>query len=223
MSDLNRVYEHREETPEAGPPEIVVRGIMQGLYLGEYVPGQRLVEADLVREYTVSRGSVREALSRLSSNGIVLLSRHKGAQIRKLTPKEMFDLVTVLELLVGLAARLAALNSSAPMDRFSETVDVLLNMEKAYDSYEFVRARSNFYKALLDLGGNDELARILPSGQVHLLRSVSRTVSSRPRVFADYREIADAVIAGDADRAEKAGRTHMGHLKEDLRAAQSAG
>ena len=47
-----------------GSPGVVYRGIVDGLYRGRYVPGQRLVEADLTRDFEVGRGSVREALLR---------------------------------------------------------------------------------------------------------------------------------------------------------------
>ena len=53
-----------------GSPGVVYRGIVDGLYRGRYVPGQRLVEADLTRDFEVGRGSVREALSRLAAEGL---------------------------------------------------------------------------------------------------------------------------------------------------------
>jgi DNA-binding GntR family transcriptional regulator len=49
------------------PREHIVRDIIGGLYEGRYVPGQRLVEADLTRQYDASRGPVREALNWLSA------------------------------------------------------------------------------------------------------------------------------------------------------------
>ncbi len=38
------------EAQADGSPGVVYRGIVEGLYRGRYVPGQRLVEADLTRE-----------------------------------------------------------------------------------------------------------------------------------------------------------------------------
>ena len=68
-------------------PHKVYSGVLQGLYEGFFVPGQRLVEADLARMYQVSRNSVREALSRLAAERVILLSPHRGAQIRlSMTP-----------------------------------------------------------------------------------------------------------------------------------------
>src|SRR6266545_7992045 len=89
-------------------PDIVFREILRGLYEGRFVPGQRLIEADLTREFKVSRGSVREALTRLAAEGVVSSTRHRGAYIRSLTRDEVREILRVLEIMVGLAASLAA-------------------------------------------------------------------------------------------------------------------
>ena len=89
-------------------PYKVYSGVLTGLYEGRFVPGQRLVELDLSRIYQVSRNSVREALSRLEAERVILLTPHRGAQIRLLTRVEARGILEMLELLIGLAARLAA-------------------------------------------------------------------------------------------------------------------
>ena len=89
-------------------PDTIVNEILRGLYSGRYVPGQRLIEADLTREYKVSRGSIREALKRLAAEGVVSLNLHRGAYIRLLSRSEVRELLAVIEVLTGLAARLAA-------------------------------------------------------------------------------------------------------------------
>ena len=97
----------------------VVEEILTGLYDGRYVPGQRLIEADLTRHLKVSRGSVREALSRLSAEGVVKLTLHRGAYIRTLTRAEVRGVLEVTEIIVGLAARLAPSTSASRAPRTS--------------------------------------------------------------------------------------------------------
>ena len=76
----------KQQTQEAdGSPGVVYRGIVDGLYRGRYVPGQRLVEADLTRDFEVGRGSVREALSRLAAEGLVTMNLHRSAVLRQLS------------------------------------------------------------------------------------------------------------------------------------------
>ena len=47
----------------------IAENIRQGLLEGHYVPGQRLIEADLTAELGVSRGPVREGLRSVGGSG----------------------------------------------------------------------------------------------------------------------------------------------------------
>ena len=89
-------------------PDRVVDSILRAIRAGAYVPGQRLIEADLTRDYQVSRGPVREALKRLAAEGVLTLTRHRGAYVRALSRSEVNDSLMMLEVLVGLMAKLAA-------------------------------------------------------------------------------------------------------------------
>ena len=85
----------------------------------------------------------------------------------------------------------------------------LLEFGNQSDSLGLIRARNSFYRgALVRIGGNAELARVLPKTQVHIVRVQFRSFStaSEARRFRDYREIATAVLAADPRRAELAAR-----------------
>lgn len=203
----------RPDLPNHSSAHQIFRDIVQGLYEGRFVPGQRLIEADLTRIYGVSRGSVREALNRLAAERIVSLNLHRGAQIRSLTRVEVRDILILLELMIGLAARLAAksIDRGDARNRFAVILDQLMAFEPRPDSFDLVRARNAFYRTLVEMGGNQELARVLPGMHVHLLRVQFRAFqpSFERERFSDYRSIGEAVLGGDMKRAELAGRRHV--------------
>lgn len=67
---------------------------------GELVPGERLIERDLVERYEVGRGTVRAALARLENEGLVTVETHRGAFVRQLDTdglRGLFELRTALE------------------------------------------------------------------------------------------------------------------------------
>lgn len=194
----------------------IVRDVVRGLYEGRYAAGQRLVEPDLMRRYDVGRSTAREAIKRLAAEGIAVVHAFRGAQIRQLSRVDARNVLLVMELMVGLAARQAAENISraGTGERFKESLDALLAFEQAGDSYELVRARNRFYRTMTRIGGNREVARLLPSIQVHLVRAQLRLPPEQR--FADYRAIAEAVLAGDAARAEEAARAHIRRTAETL-------
>jgi DNA-binding GntR family transcriptional regulator len=203
----------RTPSPAVSSPDLIFRDIVRGLYQGTYVPGQRLVEADLTQKWGVSRGSVREALNRLAAEGIVVLSRHRGAAIRMLNRQEMQDLLEVLETLIGMAARLAAKRIGVGGNRslFREAFEGLMAFRERPDSFDLLRARNRFYRALTTIGGNKELEGMLERMNVHLLRVQLRALHAGmvTERFEDYGCVGEAVLAGDARRAELAARRHV--------------
>jgi len=187
----------------------IVRDVIRGLYEGRYVPGQRLVEPDLMAHYGLSRGTVREALKQLSSDGIVVSHPYRGAQIRSLSRPEAANIFAVTEVILGLAARQAALRIDAPgaREKIARHFEKIASHRDAGDRFEFIRLRNRYFRALIEISGNDELRTILPRLQVHLIRN-RLTVPPEERI-AGYRKITQAILAQDAEAAETAARSYV--------------
>lgn len=202
------------KTPErVSSADQVVSEILRGMYDGLYVPGQKLTESDLTKKYGVSRGSVREALKRLAAEGIVTINLHFGARVRMLTRTDVRDVLEVLEVLVGLAAKLATGRDGASADRqaLRATLRTLSDAQRSGNGYEFARERNRFYRQLARLGGNQELARHISGIQAHLVRIQFRNynIAAEKHLLGDYQGIIAAVLAGDAKKAESATRRHI--------------
>ena len=206
----------RAEDEKLSSSDQIVRDIVRGLYGGRFAAGQRLVEPDLVRLYGVSRGTVREAIKRLAAEGVVTQTAFRGAHIRHLSRTEARDILELLEVTIGLAARLAAERIGTPGLRaqIRQSYDRLEKFSDGGDAFDLVRARNRFYRAITQAGGNRELARLLPTFQVHLIRA-NLTISSRLR-FGDYQAIVDAILAGNGSRAETVARRHVRRSLEVL-------
>ncbi len=196
-------------------PDRVVETILEGVRLGRYVPGQKLIEADLTRSLGVSRGPIREALTRLAAEGIITLTRHRGAYIRALTREETYETLGVLDVLTGLMARLAAeavkhFKSPEQVREISKSLVVYTAGE--LDGLEQIERRRHFYDTLAEIGGNLTLGQVMPTMQIHLLRlqmQPYQTAQGRRVQLAGYAEVARAVLAGNALAADNAMRKHI--------------
>lgn len=192
----------------------IVREIIRGLYQGRFVPGQKLTEAELTRRFGVGRGTVREALKRLAADGIVVVSLHRGANIRTLTREEARNTLEVIEALAALSAKLAAERLSSPSDvKLLQDANAALTAAKSDpNSFEFGRLRDRFYRQLAQISGNGELSQLMPTVQAHLLRVQFRAAygleAERQRA-KDYSLIVSAVLAKDGAKAERAMRQHI--------------
>ncbi|MEJ8810396.1 GntR family transcriptional regulator [Variovorax ureilyticus] len=195
-------------------PDRVADAISKGILMRRFTVGQRLIEADLTRDLGVSRSTVREALRILASSGVVDLMPHRGAVIRSLTREDAASLLGVLEVLSGLAARLAAANIHLKGNaaRFEAAAKKLIgaNTPEALD--RVLDERANYYKVMFEIAGSTELDRVLPQARAHLFRAQfyhSLTTADLKAMVAEYRAITAAILEGDQAKAEKRMRQHL--------------
>jgi DNA-binding GntR family transcriptional regulator len=96
----------------------VTDALREAIMSGELVPGQRLIEHELASQLVVSRGPVREALSRLSQEGLVVTDRHRGATVAVLSAAEADQIYSLRTALEELAAEwLCRLATDEDFDR----------------------------------------------------------------------------------------------------------
>lgn len=195
-------------------PEALARDILHGLAEGRFVPGQRLAEPDLMARYGVGRSTVREALGRLASDGLVEIVPHRGAAIRRLTRREAADVLRVAAVLLALAARQAAEAVAAGGDAAD-----LGQAAAEYEAQGDGRARARYYRALATLAGNREVMRLLPAIQVPLVRAQMRGHAAGP---SGHAALVAAVAAGDPQAADRAARAHIDRLLVRLPALPEA-
>jgi DNA-binding GntR family transcriptional regulator len=73
---------------ENGGGRSVVADIREAILTGEFVPNQRLVEADLSERFAASRARVRAALLELTNEGLVERVQNRGARVRAVRLEE---------------------------------------------------------------------------------------------------------------------------------------
>jgi DNA-binding GntR family transcriptional regulator len=197
------------EEPGLSTSDRIVKHILKGLYEGRYVAGQRLVEPDMVSRYNVSRSTVREAIKRLAAQGVVETHHNRGARIRQLSKDEARNILLITEVIVGLAARLAAGHIDEPGNRelFEQILRELLAAANSADRYEFVRLRNRFHRTMARISKNPELEQMLANMQVHLVRN--RLVMQPAERVKSYEAMGAAILAGDAEAAERNARAHV--------------
>lgn len=197
--------------------EVAYQNIIDALYRGRFVPGQRLIEADIIRDFKLSRGSVREALKKLAAEGVVARSLHRGAQIRWLSRAEAEDALSLLELVIGFAGRLAAIkiDEGDHRSRFATISEHLVSLDRLeHMQLEILAARDQFFRTMVEVGGNRVLRRLYPSMQSHLLRVQLRAF---PVACTDYEDMAGSILGSDPVRAEQSCRAHLRRLRRGLR------
>lgn len=209
------------------PAESVVdattNAIRDGIRFGRFAPGQRLVVADLKELYGTSAGPVREAITRLTGEGLIDLIPNRGAMVKAFAERDMRELFEVREAIEGMVARLAALNSHrADYAAQLRALMVRLEANTRDNDINLTQTRQEFHDLLYEMSGNQKLKdtalRLSYPGygiRYSRLIGAARTQAS----LIEHQEVANAVLAADAPSAERLMRRH---LRNTLIAIQDA-
>ena len=84
--------------------DVVFNTLRQAIITGEFAPGERLMEIALANRLGVSRTPVREAIRKLELEGLVVMIPRKGAEVARITEKDLRDVLEVRCSLEELAA-----------------------------------------------------------------------------------------------------------------------
>jgi DNA-binding GntR family transcriptional regulator len=209
----------------AAPPaesvvESVIRRIRLNIRNGGYAPGQRLIEADVQQMTGASRGPVREAIRRLSAEGLLEVLHQKGARIRKLTREEVEGLYDVREVIEGLAASGAAKQFRNPdFKKQLETLDRQFVQNYDGSAQTYMEYNERFHEFIVKQSNNAYLERLVQNLQVPIVMLRLFSFIDRPfveRAHREHLEITKYLLRGDSAQAEKAMRKHVRMTKETV-------
>jgi DNA-binding GntR family transcriptional regulator len=202
---------------EANTSETLVEhladSIRQSIRHGQLVPGQRLVVAELASMFGASAGPVREAIRRLTGEGVLEFTAYKGASVRAFTSRDVREIFQVREGVEGLAARLAAENiGRADYAQRLIGVGAQLRQASTRGHIEFSDARQAFHDVLYAIAGNAvlrETALRLTFPLYRLYFNEKTGVERAQESLTEHEGIIDAILSGDGVRAERLMRAHL--------------
>jgi DNA-binding GntR family transcriptional regulator len=142
--------------------EDVYRSIKRDIITLRHRPGDALTEEALARRYGVSRVPVREAVHRLSQEGLVRAVPYRGYTVSQVSLREIADAFELRLLLEARAAELAAHRASdGDLARLAElaSAEYVAHDRETYE--EFLARNLEFHTALAEVTGNRRLARTL--------------------------------------------------------------
>jgi DNA-binding GntR family transcriptional regulator len=200
----------------------VRKSIEQMIVDGRFRPGEKLVQLQLSRQFGVSLGMVREALFELEGLGLVESFDNRGVRVRLLDAQALHELRVLRELFDGLAARECCgklqEKDAAKLRQMAERI-CLLSQAGQYE--ERILLDREFHLRIAEFSGNRLLMAL--ARQHHLLGKIVGTTMDAKVTLAGHLAIIDAILAGDADLAERNAREHLRRLPDSESAVESTG
>lgn len=194
---------------------------------GRLVPGQRLIEADLVAQLQIGRGPVREALRILAGDGVIELIPNRGARVREVSRERVVHMMQALLgiVLMGLELYVAREHSRdekaelrAAFERIREKAG-----ERNYNA--LLNCITDYHALVHEHSGNlylNEVMLRLRIDNSHRQLASALHVEHWDAYVENYESITKALLKRDGDAAGKAMRKHGGDLMAALQARGDA-
>ena len=140
----------------------IAEDIKEAIISGRYKPGERLKEADLAAEYSVSKTPVREAIRYLEGIGFVEIIPHTSLRVTKMNKKDVQNLYRIHCVLEELATREATPNLTenaySEMERYAVLMERYSQDE---DYYKYSMVNISFHSIIWEASGNGRLVEML--------------------------------------------------------------
>lgn len=198
--------------------DLVYLELKHKILTGEIPSQTRLMEISLAEEMNVSRTPIREAIRRLSEDGLVKVEPRRGAYVANISIKDMLDVFEVREDMEGFTAYLAAQRITE--DQKGELRRIAEEYEKATaieDKEAVILLDEEFHNFVVSCCNNETLTELVKYVQELSLRFryLYYENLSLYRVTAEHHtRIMEAINAGNADLARREGDNHVKELKE---------
>ncbi len=204
--------------------EDIKEHLIDAILRGRYKPGDRLAEAKLAREFSVSQSPIREALRDLEMMGFVESVPFSGSFVRELSLKDMLDIYAVRAWMEAMAGRLATPNLTEDVFARLETLlDRMMRHAQSNDSHEFAKADFAFHQTIVAAAGNSTLIRLYDMLQFAYWTYASTILTGYNLTFQARRhyKILDALNTGDPDLIAQTLQDHIEELIDRITAHYS--
>jgi len=199
--------------PRASIADRIETTLMEDIAAGQLQPGERLDETSLAERFGVSRTPVREALSRLVAQGILVSGDKRGVRVTQYTREQLAQIFEAMHEIEAVCARLASqrltLLARAEIEAAQATC---VDAAEAGDFPAYLRANEALHFAIYKATGNPYMADLAADFR-------RRTGPFRAKKFAtqadlcasakSHETLLRSIFSEDSDTASKGMREHM--------------
>lgn len=191
----------------------------------EFTPGERVNEAEISQQLNMSRSPVREALNRLATNGLFDAEPGRGFFSRRLSVREVSELLEIREDLELPCILYACENATREdIDRTREEWAEVAARQDSMDIEELVDADEQFHLQIAEFAGNDERLKFIRNinDRVRFIRLINLD-GRRNQIIEEHAEILDAIQNKDAGKASELMKSHLMFTPSDLQSTMHEG
>lgn len=193
--------------------DVVFKTLREAILRGDLAPGERLMEIKLANQLGVSRTPIREAIRKLELEGLVVMVPRKGAEVAKITEKDLRDVLEVRASLEELAISLAC--ERITDEKIAELKDALEQFRtviKGQDVAKIAQMDVAFHDVIFESTQNARLVQMVNNLREQMYRyrlEYLKDFSTHSRLDEEHVKIFEAVSARDIESATALIREHI--------------
>ena len=176
--------------------DVVFNTLREAILKGELKPGERLMELQLAAKLGVSRTPIREAIRMLEQEGLAVTIPRKGAEVAKMTEKDMEDVLQIRDAL----------------DALTETMHEFEESTKSKDLKKIAAADVQFHDIIYQATGNPKLVNMLNNLREQMYRyrvEYLKDERNYPTLMREHSEIVEGLMTKDKGRVTEAMHKHV--------------
>jgi len=187
-------------------------------------PGEAISEAEIALAYGVSRTPVREAILKLSDEGLVEIFPQSGINVSRIPIAALPEAIVIRRALEETTARMTAeLATASQILALHSIVERQREADVAHDRDAFHQADELFHATIAEIAGYPGIWKLILQVKVNVDRFRQLTLPQAGRmatVIAEHERILSAIEAHDVDGASTAMAKHIERLLGDIAAMQ---
>ncbi len=193
--------------------DVVFQTLREAILRGDLKPGERLMELQLASKLGVSRTPIREAIRMLEQEGLAVTIPRKGAEVAKMTLKDMVDLLEIRESLDELAVTLACAKiTGEQLQKLQLLKDEFEKCTKTGDVKKIAEADVKFHDVIYEATENPKLVSILNNLREQIYRyrvEYIKDANNHPILIREHEAIFKSLEERNKEKATQAMHEHV--------------
>lgn len=196
----------------------IEQSIKGSILNGVYKPGNRLYEAQIAKQFGISRSPVREAIRALINEGLLIMDEKSQISVYKPTLQDVRD---IYECRIALESKAVVLSAErATKEQLKELEKVLIETKDAIklgDNETIVGCNARFHELIIQFSGNKRLIKLVEdlNGLIYYYRVLNIQGADRAEtILKGHTEVFQAL---KEKNPEIATRKLKEHTHEDLK------
>ena len=201
--------------------DVVFNTLREAILKGDLKPGERLMELQLASKLGVSRTPIREAIRMLEQEGLAVTTPRKGAEVAKMTLKDMEDVLEIRDALDELAVRIACQKiSDEQLKQLEDMKELFEKSTQTGNVKKIAEADVTFHDVIYEATGNPKLVTLLNNlrEQVYRYRvEYIKDPKNYPTLIAEHEAILESLKNRDVKNAVEAMHVHVANQAEAVK------